>query len=123
MNKLTLNDNNEDKKIITFTINNEVKAKLRETLVHAENYNLKMKSDWVNEAILMLKKNPDHKELVCSAEGNNKDFVFDKIYMTFAQRCLFAEMRSDVVKTHPDIRGPQAAIIRAAILSRLLRKT
>jgi uncharacterized membrane protein YvbJ len=121
VNKLPLNNNDEDKKIITFTVNKEIKQKLREILTHSENYNLKKKSEWVNEAILMLRDNPDYKEMVCHAEGNN-EFVFDKIYMTFAQRCLFAEMRNETVKTFPDIRGPQAAIIRAAILSRLTRK-
>ena len=49
-------------------------------------------------------------------------FVFDKIYMTFSQRCLFADIRNEVVKEYPDIKGPQAAVIRAAILSRLMRK-
>ena len=82
-----------DKKIITFTINKEIKQKLRETLINSEKYNLKKKSDWVNEAIEMLKRNPDYKEIVCNAEGNNEDFVFDKIYMTFQQRCSFAEIK------------------------------
>lgn len=123
MNKLQLNNNDADKKIITFTINKAVKEKLREVLVNSINYNLKKKSEWVNEAILMLKDNPDYKEMVCHAEGNSEDFVFDKIYMTFTQRCVFAEMRTETVKAFPDIRGPQAAIIRAAILSRLMRKT
>lgn len=122
INKLKLNNNDEDKKIITFTINKEIKEKLREALINSENYNLKKKSEWVNEAILMLRDNPDYKEVVCNAEGNSEDFVFDKIYMTFAQRCLFADMRNETVKAFPDIRGPQAAIIRAAILSRLMRK-
>ncbi len=123
MNKLTLSNNEEDKKIITFTINKEMTQKLREILITSEKYNLKKKSDWVNEAILMLKENPDYKEVIRNAEGNNKDFVFDKIYMTFKQRCLFADIRNDVVKAYPDIRGPQASIVRAAILSRLTRKT
>jgi hypothetical protein len=123
MNRLKLNDNNEDKKIITFTINKLVKDKLRETLIHSDKYNLKKKSDWVNEAILMLRENPDYKEMVSNAEGNNEDFVFDKIYMTFEQRCIFAEIRNEVVKAFPDIRGPQSAAMRAAILSRLMRKT
>lgn len=123
MNKLILGHNDADKKIITFTINKEIKQKLRETLINSEKYNLKKKSDWVNEAIEMLKRNPDYKEIVCNAEGNNEDFVFDKIYMTFQQRCSFAEIKNDVVRGYPDIKGPQASIIRAAILSRLMRKT
>lgn len=122
INKLKLSNDNEDKKIITFTINKEIKTRLREVLVGSKDYNLKRKSDWVNEAIVMLRDNPDYKELARNAEGNSEDFVFDKIYMTFAQRCLFAEMRNETVKEFPDIRGPQAAIIRAAILSRLMRK-
>jgi hypothetical protein len=122
MNKLMLSNNDQDKKIITFTINKEIKNKLRETLINSEHYNLKRKSDWVNEAIKMLKENMDYRAMVCNAEGNNEDFVFDKIYMTFKQRCLFAEMRNNVVKEYSDIKGPQAAIIRAAILGRLLRK-
>lgn len=122
MNKLKLNNNEEDKKIITFTLNKEMKESLRNVLVNSEKYNLKKKTDWVNEAIVMLKENPDYKEMVRHAEGNGEDFVFDKIYMSFEQRCFFADMRNDVVKEYPDIRGPQAAIIRAAILSRLLRK-
>jgi len=122
MNKLKLNNNDEDKKIIPFTINKEIKEKLREVLVNSKDYHLKKKSEWVNEAIAMLKDNPDYKEMVCHAEGNSEDFVFDKIYMTFAQRCLFAEVRNETVRAFPDIRGPQAAVIRAAILSRLLRK-
>lgn len=122
MNKLRLNNNEEDKKIITFTLNKEMKETLREVLVQSEKYNLKKKTDWVNEAIIMLKENPDYKEMVLNAEGNSENFVFDKIYMTFKQRCFFADMRNDVVKEYPDIRGPQAAIIRAAILSRLMRK-
>ena len=80
-----------------------------------------MKSDWINEAILMLKENPDFKEMVLNAEGSNKDFVLDKVNMTFSQRCLFSSIRTEVVVANPDIRGPQAAIIRAAILSRLVR--
>lgn len=123
MNKLNLNNNEEDKKIITFTLNKEMKQTLKEVLVQSEKYNLKKKTDWVNEAIVMLKKNPDYKEMVLNAEGNGENFVFDKIYMTFKQRCFFADMRNEVVKEYPDIRGPQAAIIRAAILSRLMRKT
>ena len=123
MNKLTLNNDAEDKKIITFTINREIKQRLRETLINDTHYNLKKKSDWVNEAVIFLKQNSDYKEIICNAEGNNKDFVFDKIYMTFKQRCFFFEIRNEVVKAYPDISGPQAAIIRAAILSRITRKT
>lgn len=122
MNKLVLNNNNEDKKIITFTINKEIKERVNEVLINSKNYNLKKKSDWINEAILMLKENPNYKEMVLNAEGNSEEFVFDKIYMTFQQRCDFAEIRNDVVREYPDIRGPQAAIIRASILSRLVRK-
>ena len=122
-NKLTLSDNNEDKKTITFTINKEIKERLREILIGDKNYNLKMKSNWINEAIAILKNNPDYKEMVCSAEGKNDDFVFDKFYMTFQQRCFFSEMRNEVVKAFPDIRGPQGAIIRAAVLSRIMRKS
>ena len=123
MNRLKLSNNNEDKKIITFTVSEVIKKRLRKTLINSENHNLKKKSDWINEAILLLKDNPDYKEMVRNAEGNNENFVFDKIYMTFDQRCIFAEIRNEVVKTFPDIRGPQAAVIRAAILSRLTRKT
>ena len=122
MNKLKLNNNEDDKKIITFTINKEIKESLREILLNSEKYNLKKKTDWVNEAIIMLKENPDYKEMVLNAEGNSENFVFDKIYMTFNQRCFFSDMRNEVVKEYPDIRGPQAAIIRAAILSRIMRK-
>lgn len=122
MNKLSISNVNEDKKIITFTINREIKDKLKETLINSTNYNLKKKSDWVNEALVMLKENPDFRVLACNAEGHSDNFVFDKIYMTFQQRCFFSEMRNAVVMDHPDIKGPQAAIIRAAILSRLVRK-
>jgi hypothetical protein len=122
MNKLKLDNNEEDKKIITFTLNKEMKEMLRDVLVKSDKYNLKKKTDWVNEAIVMLKKNPDYKVMVRYAEGSGEDFVFDKIYMSFEQRCFFSDIRNDVVKEYPDIRGPQAAIIRAAILSRLMRK-
>ncbi|HAT3818827.1 TPA: hypothetical protein NGG10_002739 [Legionella pneumophila] len=122
MNKLKLNNNEDDKKIITFTINKKIKESLREILLNSEKYNLKKKTDWVNEAIIMLKENPDYKEMVLNAEGNSENFVFDKIYMTFKQRCFFSDMRNEVVKEYPDIRGPQTAIIRAAILSRMMRK-
>jgi hypothetical protein len=115
MNKLKLNNNEEDKKIITFTLNKEMKETLRDVLVQSENYNLKKKTDWINEAIVMLKENPDYKGMVRNAEGNSENFVFDKIYMSFKQRCFFSDMRNEVVKEYPDIRGPQAAIIRAAI--------
>ena len=122
MNKLVLSNNNQDKKIITFTVNKEIKSQLREILSGSEKYNLKMKSDWINEAIAMLKESADFMEMARNAEGNNEDFVFDKVYMTFKQRCFFADMRNDVVKNYPDIKGPQGAIIRAAILRRLMRK-
>jgi hypothetical protein len=121
-NSLKLSNNEKDKKIITFTLNKEMQESLREVLIHSEHYNLKMKSDWVNEAIVMLRENPDYKEMVRNAEGKSGAFVFDKIYMTFDQRCFFSDMRNEVVKEFPDIQGPQATIIRAAILSRLLRK-
>lgn len=120
MNKLSL-INDEDKKIITFKINNEIKQNLKKTLITSKNYNLKKKTDWVNEAIQMLKEIPDYTDLVLHADGSGRDFVFDKIYMSFKQRCFFADMRSEVVRAHPDIQGPQAAIIRAAILNRLMR--
>ena len=122
MNKLKLSNNEQDKKIITFTINKEMKEQLREVLVTSDKYNLKMKTDWVNEAIGLLKENIDYKEIVRNAEGSGENFVFDKIYMSFEQRCFFSDMRNDVVKEYPDIRGPQAAIIRAAIMNRLMRK-
>ncbi len=122
MNKLVLNNSNEDKKIITFSINKEIKDRLKETLINSENYNQKMKSEWVNEALEILYASDDYKEMACHAEGNSEDFVFDKIYMTFTQRCAFSEMRNEVVKAYPDIKGPQGAIIRAAILRRLLKK-
>jgi hypothetical protein len=112
----------EDKKIITFTINKKIKEQLKNVLIFSQNYNLRKKSEWINEAIILLKKNPDYKEVVRNAEGNNENFVFDKIYMSFNQRCIFSEIRNGVVKAFPDIRGPQSAVIRAAILSRLLRK-
>ncbi|MBX3710209.1 MAG: hypothetical protein KF702_10785 [Gammaproteobacteria bacterium] len=121
-NSLKLSNNEKDKKIITFTLNKDMQESLREVLIHSEHYNLKMKSDWINEAIIMLRENPDYKEMVRNAEGKSGAFVFDKIYMTFDQRCFFSDMRNEVVKEFPDIQGPQAAIIRAAILSRLLRK-
>jgi len=122
MNKLKLNNNEEDKKIITFTINKELKENLRNVLISSEKYNLKKKTDWVNEAVIMLSESSDYKVMVLNAEGSNEDFVFDKIYMTFNQRCFFANVRNEVVREYPDIRGPQAAIIRAAILNRLMRK-
>ena len=105
MNKLKLNNNAEDKKIITFTINKEQKEALQEILVKSVKYNLKKKTDWINEAIVMLRENPDFKEIVLNAEGNSENFVFDKIYMTFKQRCFFADMRNEIVKQYPDIRG------------------
>lgn len=123
LNKLALINSNDDKKTITFTINREIKKKLKEILQKDKDYNLKMKSNWINEAIEILKENPNYKEMVCNAEGKNEDFVFDNFYMTFQQRCLFSEMRNEVVKSFPDIRGPQGAIIRAAILSRMLRNS
>lgn len=122
MGRLTLSNGDEDKKIIAFTINKQVKEKLKAVLVRSKDYNLKRKSDWVNEAILMLKENPDYSSIVFSAGGNTEDFILDKIYMNFEQRCCFSEMRSDVVRQYPDIRGPQGAIIRAAILSRIMHK-
>lgn len=122
MNKLHLNNNDEDKKIITYTISKEIKEQLIDTLKNSELYNLKKKSDWVNEAIESLRNNFGYKELVYNADGNSQDQVFDKIHMTFQQRCAFAEMRNEVVKQYPDIRGPQGAIIRTAILGRLMRK-
>ena len=121
-NSLKLSNNAKDKKIITFTLNKEMQESLRKALIESEHYNLKKKTDWINEAIGMLRENPDYKEMVRNAEGNSGDFVFDKIYMTFDQRCFFSDMRNEVVKEFPDIQGPQAAIIRAAILSRLMRK-
>lgn len=122
LNSLKLSNDAKDKKIITFTLNKEMQESLRGVLIQSEHYNLKKKSDWINEAIFMLRENPDFKGIVRNAEGNSGDFVFDKIYMTFDQRCFFSDMRNDVVKEFPDIQGPQAAIIRAAIMSRLMRK-
>jgi hypothetical protein len=122
LNSLKLSNDAKDKKIITFTLNKEMQESLKEVLTQSEHYNLKKKTEWINEAIVMLRQNPDFKEVVRNAEGNSGDFVFDKVYMTFEQRCFFSDMRNEVVKEFPDIQGPQAAIIRAAILSRLMRK-
>lgn len=123
MNKIALNNTDEDKKIITFTISPDIKLALNETLKNSSKYNLKKKSDWINEAISMLEYNPDYEEMVRNGEGNSGGFVFDKVYMTFQQRCRFAELKNNVVRAFPDIKGPQASIIRTAILSRLMRKT
>ena len=121
MNTLVQRDNKEDKKTITFTINMEMREQLKEILSQSEKYSLKKKSEWINEAIVMLKENPNYKEVVLHAEGSNADFVLDKVNMTLSQRRIFSEIRTEVVRAHPDIRGPQAAIIRASILGRLLR--
>jgi hypothetical protein len=121
MNKLVLHEKNDDKRVITFMVNRELREQLTEILKTSEKYTLKKKSDWINESILMLQENPDYKEMVLNAEGSNKDFVLDKVKMTFSQRCLFSNLRKEVVVSHPDIRGPQGAIIRAAILSRIVR--
>jgi len=67
MNKLILSNDDDDKKIITFTVNKAIKERLREVLVSSQHYNLKMKSDWINEAIVMLVENPDYKDMVYNA--------------------------------------------------------
>ena len=121
MNTLVQGNNKEDKKTITFTINMEMREQLKEILSQSDKYSLKKKSEWINEAIVMLKENPNYKEVVLHAEGSNGDFVLDKVNMTLSQRRIFSEIRTEVVRAHPDIRGPQAAIIRASILGRLLR--
>ncbi len=121
MNTLVQRDNKEDKKTITFTINLEMREQLKEILSQSEKYSLKKKSEGINEEIVMLKENPNYKEVVLHAEGSNGDFVLDKVNMTLSQRRIFSEIRTEVVRAHPDIRGPQAAIIRASILGRLLR--
>lgn len=121
MNKLVLCEKKDDKRVIAFMVNRELRNQLKEILIHSDQYSLKMKSDWINEAILMLQKNPDYKEMVLNAEGSNKNFVLDKVKMTFSQRCLFSKIRNEVVISYPDIRGPQGAIIRAAILGRIVR--
>mgnify|MGYP006425638549 CR=1 FL=1 len=122
MNRLGAMSGTEDKKHITFTISRNVIKELREVLINAEDYNLKKKSVWVNEAIAMLKKNPSYKDIIYNVEPNTGNFIMDKINMTFSERCLFAEIRNDVVKAYPDIEAPQSSIIRAAIFSRLFRK-
>lgn len=122
MNKLVLHEKKDDKRVITFMVNSELRGQLKEILTQSDKYSLKMKSDWINEAILMLHENPNYKEMVLNAEGSNKDFVLDKVNMTFKQRCFFSDIRKEVVIAHPDIRGPQGAIIRAAILSRVVRE-
>lgn len=121
MNRLAQYDNSNDKRTITFTVNAELRERLKKTLSESEKYSLKKKSEWINEAIVMLKENPDYIEHVLHADGGNENFVLDKVNMTFSQRCLFSEIRTEVVRAYPDIRGPQAAIIRASILSRLTR--
>lgn len=121
MNKLVLHEKKDDKRVITFMVNRELRDQLKEILANSDKYSLKKKSDWINEAILMLQENPDYKEMVLNAEGSNKDFVLDKVKMTFSQRCHFSSLRKEVVVAYPDIRGPQGAIIRAAILSRVVR--
>jgi hypothetical protein len=118
-NRLTQENEVDDKKTITFTIHKDLKARLRETLISSEKYNQRRKSDWVNEAIDMFTEVPDYTDIVMYADESNSDFVFDKIYMTFNQRCNFSHIRAEVVRSQPNIRGPQAAIIRSAILIRL----
>lgn len=122
MNKLNLVNSPDNKKHITFTISKDILNELKQVLINSVDYNLKKKSIWINEAITMLSKNPDYKELVYNADPSANNFVMDKINMTFQQRCFFAQVRNEVVKTFPDIEAPQSAIIRAAIFSRLFRK-
>lgn len=121
MNKLVLHAKNEDKRVITFLVNKSLRDQLTEILRNSDKYTLKQKSEWINEAIVMLHENPSYKEMVLNAEGSNKEFVLDKVKMTFGQRCIFSTIRNEVVVAHPDIRGPQGAIIRAAIVSRMVR--
>ena len=122
MNKLSLVNNTDDNKHITFTISKGILSELKQILVSSENYNLKKKSIWINEAIMMLSQDPNYKEIIYNADQSTDDFVMDKINMTFQQRCSFALIRREVVKAYPDIEAPQSAIIRAAIFSRLFMK-
>ena len=112
-----------DKRVITFFIDKKIKEDLNKLLIESNKYNLKKKSDWINEAIMMLKDTGNYKEIVYRAEVNeNLDNVRDKIKMTFDQRKNFSEIRNEVVKAYPDIKGPHGAIIRAAISNRLIRR-
>lgn len=121
MNKLAQFDNTNEKRTITFTIHADLRKQVKRALLESEKYSLKKKSEWINEAIVMLKENPDYIEVVLHADERHENSVLDKVNMTFSERCLFSEIRTEVVRTYPDIRGPQAAIIRASILSRLTR--
>ena len=120
MTTLILSDKNTDKKIITFTISKHIKQQLKNILLLSIKYNLRKKSQWVNESIIMLVAMPSYQDMIISAEGVNQDFVHDKVYMTFQERCEFAKIRNEVVRKSPEIRGPQASIIRAAILNRIM---
>ena len=121
MKSFCLKDSDKDVKRVAFTIDKEVRDKLKKTLMYSEHYNLKQKSIWIIEAIDMLTVDNDYLNMVYRAEGVSESSVVDKIYMSFDQRCSFANIRNEVVKKYPDIRGPQASIIRAAIMHRLIQ--
>ena len=85
-------------------------------------YNLKKKSLWVNEALESLKEDINMKEIVLNADDGSPEYIVDKIKMNFNERCLLAEIRTEIVREYPDISAPQSAIIRAAIFNRLFCK-
>lgn len=110
-----------NKKVITFTMSRNLQNKLHEALIKSTKYNLKKKSEWVYEAIEMLIENPDYKDFVFNSQGAGNDYVHDRVRLNFDQRCIFSDIRNEVVREYPHIRGPQGSLLRAAILSRLTR--
>ncbi len=122
MNKLTIKNKILDKKDVTYTIDPDLLRRLKKVLVEKEGYNLKKKSLWVNEAILILQKDKNYKEIVINADTSNPNDVVDKIKMELKERCTLADIRTEVIKEYPNINAPQSAIIRASIFNRLFIK-
>lgn len=127
-NKLAIKSVKQDKKEIRFTITRSMKDEMTKAINKSDIYNKREKSKWIYDALVLLIKNPSFKEIVLNVywsrdnEGGVKeDMVHDKVNLSFEERCVFSGVRNDVVRCYPEIRGPQASIIRAAISYRLSR--
>lgn len=108
---------------ITIRINNDTKTKMQEAIEN-DGYGKRKKAKWISESIESLLDNANYIELVeidDSFANENCNYP-EGIYISEKLRLLLDKALYECRKTLPHKSVTQSAIIRTAIMQRLLRR-
>jgi hypothetical protein len=110
----------EAKAKITFVLPDILQQECREKIVK-DGYDMRGKSRWIIEAIELLLSMGNYPELV-NLSNQMKGFgKVESVVMTKDMKKFLDNAVIDIRKTYPAMEGVQSAIVRTAIVQRILR--